>query len=80
MAIVSKQVSKSRFQAQALDYCREVEKSGQELVITDHGRPVLRVVPYEQNSEKLLSFFRGTVLQFDHPTEPVGEEDWESAR
>jgi len=80
MAQALKTVTKSRFKTQTLEYCREVEKSGQELVITDHGRPVLKVVPYQQDPGQLLSYFRGTVLQYDEPTEPVGIEDWESLR
>lgn len=75
----SNRVTKSRFDSRTLDYCREVETSGRELVITDRGQPVLRVVPYRQaDPEHLLSFFRGTLLHYDEPTEPVGVEDWEA--
>jgi antitoxin (DNA-binding transcriptional repressor) of toxin-antitoxin stability system len=79
MPSASKRVTKSLFDSQTLEYCREVETSGQELVITDRGRPVLRVIPYGQaEPEHLLSFFRGTLLHYDDPTEPVGVEDWEA--
>jgi hypothetical protein len=49
-------------------------------VVTDRGRPVLRVIPCAPDPETLLHYFRGSVLQFDEPTEPVGAEDWESLR
>lgn len=39
-------VSKSRFKPQALEYFRQVEKSGEPLIITDRGKPVLKVLPY----------------------------------
>ena len=41
-----RQVSKSRFKAQALELFRQVEASGEPLVVTDHGRPPLEVRPY----------------------------------
>jgi len=73
-------VSKSRFKAQALEYFREVERSGKELVITDHGRPVLKVVPYAEDPAAALESLRGSVLHYDDPLEPVGAEDWEALR
>jgi prevent-host-death family protein len=39
-------VSKARFKARALEYLRQVEATGRDLIITDHGRPVVRIVPY----------------------------------
>jgi hypothetical protein len=34
-------VSKSQFKPRALQYFREVQEKGLELIITDHGKPVL---------------------------------------
>jgi prevent-host-death family protein len=70
-------VSKSRFKARALEYLRQVEQSGEEIVITDRGRPVAKVVPLVRDLETLLAPLRDSVLRYEHPTEPVGEEDWE---
>lgn len=75
-----KTLSKSQFKPEALKYFRQVEETGLELVITDRGRPVAKIVPYEQAPEKLLRAFRGSVLRYDDPTEPVGVEDWEALR
>ena len=71
-------VSKSAFKAKALEYFREVESTGTELVITDHGKPVLKIVPFAHDPEEALRSLRGTVLRFADPLEPVGLEDWES--
>lgn len=71
-------ISKSRFKPRALEYFREVERTGQPLVITDRGRPVLRIVPFEQDAATLLADFRGSVRRFDDPLEPVGVDDWEA--
>ena len=73
-------VSKSRFKAQALDYLRRVQATGRELVITDRGKPVLKVVPYALDANDLLRSLRGSVRRYDRPTDPVGPEDWESLR
>jgi len=73
-------VSKSVFKAKALEYFREVESTGQELVITNHGKPVLKVVPYAHDPAESLRSLRGTVVRFADPLEPVGLEDWESLR
>ena len=39
-------VSKSQFKAHALELFRQIEASGEPLVITDHGRPVPEVRSY----------------------------------
>lgn len=36
-------VSKSKFKPHSLEYFRKIEQTGEELIITDHGRPVLKV-------------------------------------
>ncbi len=74
------QVSKSRFKAQALELFRQVEASGEPLVVTDHGRPTLEVRPYRpaRIAADPLEELRGSVLRFDDPFAPVGENDWEA--
>lgn len=71
-------VSKSRLKAHALEYFRQVERTGKELIITDRGRPVLKIVPYRQETLEVLRLLRGSVVRYEKPTEPVGLEDWES--
>lgn len=73
-------VSKSKFKARALEYLRRVERCGEEIIITDRGRPVAKVVPLAADLETLLAPFRGSVSWYHEPTEPVGEEDWEALR
>ena len=83
MTIVMKQpsedsVSKSEFKARALEYFRQVEKNRKPLTITDRGTPVLRLVPYSGTSEEIFQELRHSVVKYEDPTEPVGENDWES--
>ncbi len=70
-------VSKSQFKPHALEYLRQVEKTRKPLVITDRGRPVLKLVSYAEDSDEILKELRGSVLKYQDPTEPVGSEDWE---
>lgn len=71
-------ISKSRFKPRALEYFRRVEKTGEEVVITDRGRPVAKIVPYAFDPAEVLASLRGTVLRYDEPTEPVAAGDWEA--
>ncbi len=70
-------VSKSQFKARALQYFRQVQESGRELIVTDHGRPVIKIAPYRPAAGELLRVLRGSVLAYKEPTEPVGVAEWE---
>jgi len=71
------QVSKSQFKAKALEFFRQIETSGEPIVITDHGQPKLDVRPYKPTTRNPLDILRGSVLRYDNPTAPVAEEDWQ---
>ena len=73
-------ISKSQFKPRALQYFREIEKTGKELIISDRGKPGLKIVPYKENPEEALKALRNTVIKYEDPTEPVGFEDWEVLR
>ena len=75
---MSTTVSKSEFKARALEYFRQIESSGEPVVITDHGRPTLEVRPHHPQQRHPLEVLRGSVRRYERPTEPVGEEDWEA--
>lgn len=77
---MDRSVSKSSFKAKALEYFRDVESTGKELIITDHGKPVLKIVPYAHDPAEALQSLRGSVIRFDDPLEPVGLADWEALR
>ncbi|MBA4392092.1 MAG: prevent-host-death protein [Desulfobacca sp.] len=70
-------VSKSKFKPQALEYFRQVEESGESLIITDRGKPVLKILPYSKHPLKGLMALRDSVVKYEKPFDPVGLEDWE---
>ncbi len=72
------EISKSRFKAKALEYFREIEQTGNSVVITDHGEPALEIRPFRRRAP--AESLKGTVLRYQDPTAPVAEENWESAR
>lgn len=43
-----KKVSKSALKAKMFEYFRELEQGGEELIVTDFGKPVLKIVPYSE--------------------------------
>ena len=70
-------VSKSQFKAKALEFFRQVEASGEPIVITDNGRPTLEIRRYQQRTQDPLEILRGSVLRYENPTEPVSDDDWD---
>jgi prevent-host-death family protein len=70
-------VSKGAFKARALEYFRRVQETGEPIVITDNGVPVLKLSPFQVNPAAALERLRGSVLEYRDPLAPVGESDWE---
>jgi antitoxin (DNA-binding transcriptional repressor) of toxin-antitoxin stability system len=73
-------ISKSMFKPQALKYFRQIEEQGQEIIITDHAKPVIKIIPYRQEPHVVLEELRNSVLQYDAPLDPVGQDDWEAMK
>jgi prevent-host-death family protein len=73
-------VSKSKFKSKALEYFRLVEKTGMPIVITDRGKPSLKVVPYSSDPAENLKMLRNTLIKYKDPFKPVGEKDWKALK
>lgn len=56
MRYTMESISKGRLKATMLEVFREIEKSGQPVIVTDRGKPVLRVEPYRQPTDTGLAF------------------------
>ena len=69
-------VSKSQFKARALEFLRQVEASGETLIITDHGKPTLEICPFRGTNSNPFDLLKGSVFSYEDPTEPVDENDW----
>ena len=73
-----KVVSKGALKARMLEYFREVEASGEELIVTSHGQPVLKVTPYRQERtvDQVFADVRSRIRYHGDLLEPTTAE-WE---
>ncbi|MBI2335924.1 MAG: prevent-host-death protein [Deltaproteobacteria bacterium] len=55
--------SKAQLKAKMLEIFRRIEKTGEELIVTDRQKPVLRVIPYHQKKSvhEVFADLRGKV-------------------
>ncbi len=72
-----KNISKSQLKPKMLKIFRQIENTGEELVVTDHGNPVLLISPYSEKADESFKELAGSVLKYDKPAEPVGLNDWD---
>lgn len=67
----------SEFKARCLKLMDEVEESGEEIVITKHGRPVSKLIPYERKPKTLFGAGRGRMKIIGDIISPIDVE-WEA--
>jgi PHD/YefM family antitoxin component YafN of YafNO toxin-antitoxin module len=72
------QIPKSLFKAKALEFLRQVEATGEPVIITDNGRPTIEVRRFRVDQRTPLERLKGSVTTYTSPTEPVGDNDWEA--
>ena len=70
-------IKASEFKARCLKLMDEIAESGEEIVITKHGRPVSRLVPYRTKPETLFGIDRGRFEIVDDIGDPIDVE-WEA--
>lgn len=75
-------ISKSYFKAHALEIFRKIELGNFSVIITDHGRPTLEIRKFIEKKEGVnpLEALQGSVLKYDQPLDPVGEDDWQASK
>ena len=73
-----KTVQASVFKATCLDLMDEVAESRIPVVVTKHGRPVVKVVPVEETSLSPVGFLRGSIVR-QHDIVAPDHEAWRSA-
>jgi prevent-host-death family protein len=69
-------VSKGLLKNKMLEYFRDVERTGEELVVTDHRKPVLRVIPIKKRKSLSAAFakYQGKAKYASPVTDPETEE------
>jgi len=79
MDILMRTYSKSQFKPKALEVMRHVEATGESVIITDNGTPTLELKAYRPIEIDPLERLRGSVMEYERPTDPVGDDLWEAA-
>jgi len=67
----------SEFKARCLKLMDEVQKTGDEIVITKHGKPVSKLVPYRHKANTLLGLHKNKITTLDEDIFSTGES-WEA--
>jgi prevent-host-death family protein len=73
---VNMEIAAGQFKAQCLKLMDEVQKRGEEIIITKHGKPVAKLVPFEEPPVSVLGFLKNTVLTSGDIVSPI-DETWE---
>lgn len=69
-------VSKSLLNAEMREYLRRVEETGEELIVTDNGVPVVKVVPVQARSsaDEVFGDVRGRIVYREDILAPTTDE------
>jgi len=66
-------ISASVFKATCLELMDDLAATGREIVVTKHGRPVVRVGPANAEPESPKGFMRGTIVRHGDLVSPDSE-------
>jgi prevent-host-death family protein len=70
----SHEIPASQFKARCLEIMDQVQRSGIEVTITKHRKPVARLVPVTDASSSFCGFLKGRVLWMGDVVSPIDEE------
>ena len=70
-------IKASEFKARCLKLMDEVAETGEEIVITKHGRPVSKLAPYREKPKTLFGIDRGRIQLLGDIGAPVDVE-WDA--
>jgi prevent-host-death family protein len=69
-----KQMPAGLFKAKCLDIMDRVSKTGEPLVITKHGKPVVKLVPAEVQADDIFGYMKGKAKIVGDVVSPLPEE------
>lgn len=70
-------ISKSKLKAQMLSIFRQVEQTGEEIIVTDNRRPVLKISPLKagKSIKEVFGAYQGQVKYHEDIDTPT-ENEW----
>ncbi len=73
----NREIPAATFKARCLEIMDEVQRTGNEVTITKHRKPVARLVPAKAASQTFYGSLKGALLwQGDVVSPTTGPEDW----
>ncbi len=70
-------ISASEFKARCLELMDTVRDTHETIIITKHGTPVAKLVPFEEEFPSAVGYMRGTVLWYGDLISPIDVE-WDA--
>lgn len=67
----AKTISKSKLKPRVLEVLREVEQFRYEVVVTDRGKPVAKILPFTSSPSEVFKALHGSVVTYINPTDPI---------
>ena len=70
-------ISKSKLKAKMLGVFREIEKTGEEIIVTDNRKPVLKIIPLKEKKtfDEAFADVQGKIKYTDDVHKST-EEEW----
>jgi len=73
-----KEIAAGQFKNQCLALMDEVQQTGEPLVVTKRGKPVVKVVPIIRDDDNFFDSMKGRVTVTGDIINTVPSEDWET--
>ncbi len=73
-----KEIAAGQFKNQCLALMDEVQQTGEPLVVTKRGKPVVKLVPIIRDDDNFLDSMKGRVTVTGDIINTVPLEDWET--
>jgi antitoxin (DNA-binding transcriptional repressor) of toxin-antitoxin stability system len=69
-------MSKSKLKTHMLQVFRQIEQTGEEVIVTDNNRPVLRIQPISRklSVDEVFAPYRGQMIFHETPNAPTVDE------
>ena len=76
-----KQIPAGKFKTRCLAVMDEVQGTGEPILVTKHGKPVVKLVPAEMKDESIFGYMAGKAKIVGYIVSPVTPlEDWEALK
>ncbi|MGA8272302.1 MAG: type II toxin-antitoxin system Phd/YefM family antitoxin [Candidatus Sulfotelmatobacter sp.] len=71
-----KQIAAGEFKAQCLAIMDQVSQSGEPVVITKHGKPVVKLIPAENKADDIFDYMAGRAKVVGDIVGPTAVGEW----